>query len=236
MSSPTYFCPTCHFTSLRQSFTRSWLGSTSPSRRVINPSNSLPVRMPSTRIGSTSARFAKPGSFAHDAIFRQTVFYTPSTLTVNADDRITGELSCAPNKRNPRDLDIIIKYQTPYDDQLTEIQYKMCVLPSLATPCRGFHRCGRTLTGCQVLTNLHDSHYLATLTRLCMFALYTTSPHWLVLWRRVPPAHENFPAHDAEKRFCANTVSPAGTRRCCCPNAVCGYLCCRLLACRILLF
>lgn len=58
---------------------------------------------------------------------RQTVFYTPDTLTVSEGEQITGRLSCAPNARNPRDLDITIAYRTPHDTQETEIHYKMCV-------------------------------------------------------------------------------------------------------------
>ena len=42
---------------------------------------------------------------------RQTVFYTPDTLTVSAGQKITGQLSCAPNARNNRDLDITIAYK-----------------------------------------------------------------------------------------------------------------------------
>ena len=60
---------------------------------------------------------------------RQTVFYTPTTLTVSAGDEITGRLSCAPNARNNRDLDIAVSYQAP-SEEAVEIQYKMCVPPS----------------------------------------------------------------------------------------------------------
>ncbi|KAI9499400.1 S-adenosyl-L-methionine-dependent methyltransferase [Zychaea mexicana] len=43
--------------------------------------------------------------------WKQTVFYTPDSLTVKTGDSIEGRLSCAPNKRNPRDLDIHIDYE-----------------------------------------------------------------------------------------------------------------------------
>lgn len=43
--------------------------------------------------------------------WKQTVFYTPDTLTVKAGETIEGQLSCKPNARNPRDLDIVIDYQ-----------------------------------------------------------------------------------------------------------------------------
>ena len=57
------------------------------------------------------------------------MFYTPDTLTVSEGQTISGRLSCAPNARNPRDLDIKIAYQVE-DGPETEIQYKMCVFPS----------------------------------------------------------------------------------------------------------
>jgi hypothetical protein len=39
---------------------------------------------------------------------------------------ITGQLTCAPNTRNNRDLDIVITHKTNADEE-TRIQYKMCV-------------------------------------------------------------------------------------------------------------
>ncbi len=54
------------------------------------------------------------------------MFYTPDTLTVSTGDKITGRLSCAPNARNNRDLDITIAYKVQ-DGPEAEIQYKMCV-------------------------------------------------------------------------------------------------------------
>jgi protein arginine N-methyltransferase 1 len=63
-----------------------------------------------------------PHSFVRDD--RQTVFYTPSTLTVSQKQPITGTLSCAPNARNNRDLDIKISYQVK-EDELTEAIFKM---------------------------------------------------------------------------------------------------------------
>ena len=80
---------------------------------------------------------------------RQTVFYTPNTLTISAGESITGTLSCAPNARNNRDLDISITYKTTGEPETT-MHYKMCVtlrrccliseLPFL-----------QTLIGCQVV-------------------------------------------------------------------------------------
>lgn len=65
--------------------------------------------------------------------FRQTVFYTPETLTVEAGDAITGTIACAPNMRNNRDLDISIIYAAP-GEQLTRVNYKMYVFFSLNPP------------------------------------------------------------------------------------------------------
>jgi len=60
---------------------------------------------------------------------RQTVFYTPSTITIDQGQKIIGSLSCAPNAKNNRDLDIVIEYQLGQDKPV-EIQYKMCVVLS----------------------------------------------------------------------------------------------------------
>lgn len=66
-------------------------------------------------------------------MIRQTVFYTPDTLTVSAGEKITGRLSCAPNARNNRDLDITIAYKVESSEE-TEVQYKMCVPLSYSFP------------------------------------------------------------------------------------------------------
>ncbi|THH32503.1 hypothetical protein EUX98_g1694 [Antrodiella citrinella] len=71
----------------------------------------------------TQVRFST-GPHAKYTHWKQTVFYTPNTLKVSSGDDITGELSCAPNARNPRDLDIIISYETP-SNKKEEIKYKM---------------------------------------------------------------------------------------------------------------
>ena len=67
---------------------------------------------------------------------RQTVFYTPETITISEGDEITGRLSCSPNERNNRDLDITIAYEAPSDDKdglrvEKETHYKMCVISLL---------------------------------------------------------------------------------------------------------
>jgi hypothetical protein len=55
------------------------------------------------------------------------VFYTPSTILVNGGDVIKGTLSCAPNQRNNRDLDISIKYTPPREPEV-KMDYRMCVI------------------------------------------------------------------------------------------------------------
>eukprot|EP00297_Palpitomonas_bilix_P026173 CAMPEP_0113889298 /NCGR_PEP_ID=MMETSP0780_2-20120614/13405_1 /TAXON_ID=652834 /ORGANISM="Palpitomonas bilix" /LENGTH=366 /DNA_ID=CAMNT_0000878353 /DNA_START=11 /DNA_END=1111 /DNA_ORIENTATION=+ /assembly_acc=CAM_ASM_000599 len=42
--------------------------------------------------------------------WRQTVFYLEDTLTVKKGEAISGKINCAPNKKNPRDMDIAISY------------------------------------------------------------------------------------------------------------------------------
>ncbi len=58
--------------------------------------------------------------------WKQTVMYTRDQLTVSAGDVIKGTLSCKPNGRNPRDLDISIKYNVEGDmQQEGTMEYKM---------------------------------------------------------------------------------------------------------------
>ncbi|KAL0072711.1 Nuclear SAM-dependent mono-and asymmetric methyltransferase [Marasmius tenuissimus] len=64
------------------------------------------------------------GPHAQYTHWKQTVFYTPNTVTVSEGDTISGRLKCAPNARNNRDLDITISYSTPNDPETT-MQYKM---------------------------------------------------------------------------------------------------------------
>ncbi|GBE81018.1 Protein arginine N-methyltransferase 1 [Sparassis crispa] len=71
----------------------------------------------------TKVKFST-GPHAKYTHWKQTVFYTPDTLTVSEGQKITGRLSCAPNVRNNRDLDITISYKTN-NEPVTEIQYKM---------------------------------------------------------------------------------------------------------------
>lgn len=60
------------------------------------------------------------------------MFYTPSTITITKGQEITGTVSCAPNARNNRDLDIAISYAIGGgEEEMTEevtVDYKMCVI------------------------------------------------------------------------------------------------------------
>ncbi|OLY85263.1 Protein arginine N-methyltransferase 1 [Smittium mucronatum] len=49
--------------------------------------------------------------------WKQTVFYTKDTLTIDKGDSITGTLTCRPNGSNPRDLDISIEYNLDNKNQ-----------------------------------------------------------------------------------------------------------------------
>ncbi|KAG8689601.1 hypothetical protein FRC09_012361 [Ceratobasidium sp. 395] len=66
------------------------------------------------------------GPHAKYTHWKQTVFYTRDVIPVKTGEEIVGTLSCAPNERNNRDLDIHIKYESkgarPVSDS---IQYKM---------------------------------------------------------------------------------------------------------------
>jgi protein arginine N-methyltransferase 1 len=48
---------------------------------------------------------------ARSTHWKQTVFYLEDTLIVHQGDEISGDITCAPNARNPRDLDIALRYE-----------------------------------------------------------------------------------------------------------------------------
>lgn len=80
------------------------------------------------------------------------MFYTPSTITIAKGQEISGIISCAPNARNNRDLDISISYAVANGEEENPeevtVDYKMCVLhscPIPSTPICGCNDC--TLTG-----------------------------------------------------------------------------------------
>ncbi|KAF9568172.1 protein arginine N-methyltransferase [Agrocybe pediades] len=65
------------------------------------------------------------GPHAQYTHWKQTVFYTPSTATVHDGDQIKGTLTCAPNARNNRDLDITISYKVANEEEEKVVEYKM---------------------------------------------------------------------------------------------------------------
>ncbi|KAH7108011.1 S-adenosyl-L-methionine-dependent methyltransferase [Auriculariales sp. MPI-PUGE-AT-0066] len=81
------------------------------------------------------------GPHAQYTHWKQTVFYTPETLSVSIGQEITGTLTCSPNARNNRDLDISVSYLVPESDSTPEqsgkIDYKMCVTLSMASCSTG---------------------------------------------------------------------------------------------------
>ncbi|KAJ2348260.1 Nuclear SAM-dependent mono-and asymmetric methyltransferase [Coemansia erecta] len=68
------------------------------------------------------------GPFAKYTHWKQTVFYTPNTMTVCKGDTIRGTIGCAPNAENPRDLDITIDYQLAGKEESSEdrMVFRMC--------------------------------------------------------------------------------------------------------------
>jgi protein arginine N-methyltransferase 1 len=60
--------------------------------------------------------------------WKQTVFYLHNHLVINKGEKIKGTFSLAPNASNPRDIDLIIKYQFKgkNGEVDTEHSYKMC--------------------------------------------------------------------------------------------------------------
>ncbi|KAJ8588537.1 S-adenosyl-L-methionine-dependent methyltransferase [Rhizopogon salebrosus TDB-379] len=67
------------------------------------------------------------GPHAQYTHWKQTVFYTPSTITIGEGEEMTGEVSCSPNARNNRDLDITISYSVGEGEEKI-VEYKMCVI------------------------------------------------------------------------------------------------------------
>ena len=67
----------------------------------------------------------RDSDLTREACQRQTVFYTPTTITISQGQTIRGRLTCAPNTKNNRDLDITIAYET--DGKEMTVEYKMCV-------------------------------------------------------------------------------------------------------------
>lgn len=70
------------------------------------------------------------GKYTH---WKQTVFYLKDVLRVKKGEVITGEVSCAPTERNPRDLDIAISYKfepksinDAYRKSSGNLEYVMC--------------------------------------------------------------------------------------------------------------
>ena len=61
--------------------------------------------------------------------WKQTVFYLTNVATVEEGEHMVGELTCRPNDKNRRDLDIRIQYHLESEDQKRRItgtgQYKM---------------------------------------------------------------------------------------------------------------
>jgi len=51
--------------------------------------------------------------------WKQTVFYIEDVLSVTEGEEISGYLACRPNEKNPRDLDIEIKYE--YEGKWTKV-------------------------------------------------------------------------------------------------------------------
>jgi protein arginine N-methyltransferase 1 len=66
---------------------------------------------------------------------RQTAFYTPEAIPISKDQIIRGQLSCAPNTKNNRGLDIMIAYKTESTEGIegveATVKYNMCVSPLL---------------------------------------------------------------------------------------------------------
>ncbi|GAX73379.1 hypothetical protein CEUSTIGMA_g832.t1 [Chlamydomonas eustigma] len=86
-------------------------------------------------VGSFDIQFTcghKPITFstsphARATHWKQTVFYLEEPITINTGEEVTGSLSCRPNSKNPRDLDITISYQFDGENSQCDIsqEYRM---------------------------------------------------------------------------------------------------------------
>lgn len=67
------------------------------------------------------------GPYSKYTHWKQTVFYLREVIAVQQGETIQGQLVCAPNKKNARDLDIEISYQFDGSTgQVSEdLRYKM---------------------------------------------------------------------------------------------------------------
>jgi len=67
------------------------------------------------------------GPHAQPTHWKQTVFYTPGTLTIKAGERVEGWIECKPNEKNPRDLDIVFDwaFSGALGSNSTRMEYKM---------------------------------------------------------------------------------------------------------------
>ena len=67
------------------------------------------------------------GPHAMSTHWKQTVFYTPETLTIKAGERVNGWVECKPNDKNPRDLDIVLEWEFlgSLGSDSTRMDYKM---------------------------------------------------------------------------------------------------------------
>lgn len=102
------------------------------------------------------------GSFFWAHRSRQTVFYTPETLRISEGEKIVGKLTCSPNARNNRDLDITIAYSTPNSPRI-RVEYKMCAL-------------GPRLEG-------YADQLQVVINRICTIAFVSFSHHLIISYR-----------------------------------------------------
>lgn len=72
-------------------------------------------------IGFSTAPFCQ---YTH---WKQTMFYVPETITICAGETLNGRLSCKPNSKNKRDLDITIAYQFhgKHSDMDSTVNYRL---------------------------------------------------------------------------------------------------------------
>ena len=78
------------------------------------------------RTGHKPNRFST-GPGAQQTHWKQTVFYLDQEITIVKGEKLTGKLSCRPNAKNRRDLDITISYKHngKWQQASGSMEYKM---------------------------------------------------------------------------------------------------------------
>lgn len=77
---------------------------------LIGPSYNIACFMMGVQHASDRLKIYISGPRSRATHWKQTVLYLEDVLTICQGEAIVGSMSVAPNKKNPRDVDIMLKY------------------------------------------------------------------------------------------------------------------------------